>query len=280
MVEGIGDVDVAGAIDGDIGRLVEIARPASGLAPHPQILAIERESLDTVVELVGDVDEATRIDGDAVGGVEEPWSSSFLSPGAQESAVGPELADGAAGVVGGIHVAGAVDGDAGEIAVLVGPRMEELQRVEWLEGARELLDAARVGDVDDTFMADGDIGGGAELARADPLCSPLPEELPGGRDLLDTMVAEVCNPHGVAEADAGPAGPVELAGAAPLRSPDQRDRRRRRGRLWRIRRMPAEELDQDDQNDQGNERGADGEKAGQDGVPLLFCQHRPGAGRY
>ena len=70
LVAPVGDVDVAGVVNGDGGGAVELAVGAAGFAKGGYELALCGELLDAVVAPVGDVDAAGAVYGNAPGQVE------------------------------------------------------------------------------------------------------------------------------------------------------------------------------------------------------------------
>lgn len=113
----VGDIDIAGRIDGDAKREAELTVARSAAAELEGEDTGRAELLDVAVVYVGDKDVAFGVGGDAPRVVEVGVARAQAAPLGEEGAIGVELLDPvviphAVAVVGDVDVAGGVGGDA------------------------------------------------------------------------------------------------------------------------------------------------------------------------
>ena len=167
IVGGVGDVDVARAVDGHAVGVLELAVGRAVAAPGGEVVAGGVELLDALVGGVGDVDVARAVGGHAVGVLELAVGRAGAAPFGGESGRAGEEQEGKAGAAGGGGMFG--DGEVGR-GIVVG------------EGAQPSV-AGGHGDGGGVNRLDG---GGDGVVAGGALLRPAGGQ---GGDLADGVVA-------------------------------------------------------------------------------------------
>ena len=113
FVAPVGNEDIAGRVDGDAGRTMELAVAVAAGAVGCQVFAVGGELLDPVVAPVCHVHVAVAADGQAPGQVQLVGTVALTPEGNQEAAIGGELLDAVVVGVGDVEVVSGIKGQAG-----------------------------------------------------------------------------------------------------------------------------------------------------------------------
>ena len=93
VVAPVADVHVPLGVNGNVGRVVDLAALVAVATELRHELAVLGQLLDAVVARVGDVDVAVLVNGYAPGRIEFAFARALGAEGADESPVGAELAE-------------------------------------------------------------------------------------------------------------------------------------------------------------------------------------------